>query len=120
MRISDWSSDVCSSDLFGDILNRNQIYTVLSVNGEIYDIGGQAMYQNRAGRVNYGFGIGHIPYMSSFLGLSQDSLAYQAGYIPTITYDIYTYPTFLDQGPFFSSQLGRESGRERVFKDAVI
>src|SRR3546814_6249720 len=66
-------------------------------------MGGQAMYQKRAGRVNYGFGIGHIPYMSSFLGLSQDSLAYQDGYIPTITYDIYNYRTFVDQGTFFSS-----------------
>src|SRR3546814_4143067 len=66
-------------------------------------MGGQAMYQKRAGRVNYGFGIGHIPYMSSFLGLSQDSLAYKDGYIPTITYDIYNYRTFVDQGTFFSS-----------------
>src|SRR3546814_10828784 len=66
-------------------------------------MGGQAMYQKRAGRVNYGFGIGHIPYMSSFLGLSQDSLAYQDGYIPTITYDIYNYRTFVDQGTFFSA-----------------
>src|SRR5690606_25734208 len=89
--------------LFGDILNRNQIYSVLSVNGEIYDIGGQVMYLNRANRINYGFGVGHIPYLSSFLGLGRDSLSVQDGYIPTITYDIYNYRTFVDQGTFFSS-----------------
>lgn len=89
--------------LFGDVLNRNQIYGVLSVNGEIYDIGGQVMYQNRAGRVNYGFGIGHIPYMSSFLGLGRDSLPVEGGQIPTATYDIYNYRTFVDQGSFFTA-----------------
>ncbi|MCO4291615.1 DPP IV N-terminal domain-containing protein [Solitalea sp. MAHUQ-68] len=54
--------------LFGDILDRNQLYAVAQVNGEIYDIGGGVTYINRAGRVNWGVGISHTPYFSSYYG----------------------------------------------------
>lgn len=48
--------------LFSDILGNNQLYTGLSLNGEIYDFGGQVAYINRKHKVAWGATISHIPY----------------------------------------------------------
>ncbi len=50
--------------IFSDILGRNQIFATLALNGEIYDFGGQVAYVNQNNRINYGFAVAHIPYMS--------------------------------------------------------
>lgn len=48
--------------LFGDMLGNHQLYSRLSMNGEIYDFGGQLVYMNRQNRINWGVGLSHIPY----------------------------------------------------------
>lgn len=48
--------------MFSDILGRNMLYTALSVNGEIYDFGGQAAYLSQQKRIKIGLGLSHIPY----------------------------------------------------------
>ncbi|MCU4174665.1 PD40 domain-containing protein [Marinilabiliaceae bacterium N1Y90] len=48
--------------MFSDILGRNMLYTALSVNGEIYDFGGQVAYLSQQKRVKVGVGLSHIPY----------------------------------------------------------
>lgn len=53
--------------MFSDILGHNQIFAALSVNGEIYDFGGQVAYINQKSRINWGAAISHIPYLG--LGL---------------------------------------------------
>lgn len=63
--------------LFSDILGENMLYAALSLNGEIYDFGGQVAYMNQAGRVNWGAAISHIPYRYGSLSYRQDTL--QAG-----------------------------------------
>jgi WD40-like Beta Propeller Repeat len=50
--------------LFGDILGNNQIYTGLSLNGEVTDIAGQMSYINSKNRINWGVSLSHIPYIS--------------------------------------------------------
>src|SRR5690606_6892259 len=40
--------------MFSDILGHNQIFAALSVNGEIYDFGGQVAYINQKSRINWG------------------------------------------------------------------
>lgn len=48
--------------VFSDILGRNQLFAAASVNGEIYDFGGQFAYINQQSRWNFGVAISHIPY----------------------------------------------------------
>ncbi len=52
--------------IFSDILGRNQIYAAASVNGEIYDFGGQVAYINQQSRINWGGSVSHIPYISAY------------------------------------------------------
>ena len=53
--------------LFSDILNDHQLFAGLSLNGEIYDFGAQGIYLNRKSKINWGFGISHIPYLSGYI-----------------------------------------------------
>jgi Tol biopolymer transport system component len=48
--------------IFSDILGRNQLFVGASVNGEIYDFGGQFAYINQSHRWDFGVAISHIPY----------------------------------------------------------
>ncbi len=48
--------------MFSDILGRNMLYTALSINGEVYDFGGQVAYINQQKRIKVGGGLSHIPY----------------------------------------------------------
>jgi hypothetical protein len=48
--------------MFSDILGQNMMYTALSINGEIYDFGGQVAYINQRKRVKVGVSLSHIPY----------------------------------------------------------
>ena len=52
--------------LFSDMLGNHQLYSRLSMNGEIYDFGGQFIYMNRQNRINWGAGITHIPYSMGY------------------------------------------------------
>ncbi len=52
--------------LFSDQLGNNQIFSTLSLNGEIFDVGGQVSYLNRSKRIAYGFGISHVPLVTGF------------------------------------------------------
>lgn len=53
--------------IFSDILGRNQLFAGLSINGEIYDFGGQFAYINQKSRINWGGSISHIPFMSGLM-----------------------------------------------------
>ena len=57
-----------------DILGNNQLFGVLSVNGEIYDFGGQFAYLNRKNRYHYGAGISHVPFRTGFLDYVADDI----------------------------------------------
>lgn len=48
--------------LFSDITGGHQIYTGLSLNGEVYDFGGQVSYINQKNRIFWGGTVSHIPY----------------------------------------------------------
>ncbi|MDB5020957.1 MAG: tolB protein precursor, partial [Pedobacter sp.] len=60
--------------MFSDILGKNQIVANLSVNGEVYDFGGLVGYVNQASRVNWGFAISHIPYLTGFRDIAIEEL----------------------------------------------
>ncbi|MCA0236643.1 MAG: hypothetical protein LCH81_09695 [Bacteroidetes bacterium] len=50
--------------LFGDMLDNNQLYAGLALNGEIVDAAGQVSYINNKKRIGWGFNFSHIPYSS--------------------------------------------------------
>lgn len=54
--------------IFSDIVGSNLLFTTLSLNGEIYDFGGQVSYINQKNRVTWGATVSHIPYSYAFYG----------------------------------------------------
>lgn len=54
------------SAIFGDMLNNHQLYSMLSVQGEIYDVAGQVAYINRSNRITWGSVVSHVPYRRSY------------------------------------------------------
>ncbi len=58
--------------LFSDIIGFNQLYSMLAVNGEIYDFGGQVGYVNQRSRINWGASASHIPYPFAYLRAERD------------------------------------------------
>lgn len=59
--------------MFSDIVGNNQLFSVLSVNGEIYDFGGQVGYLNQRNRINWGGSVSHIPYPFAFLNVAPET-----------------------------------------------
>lgn len=59
------------SMMFSDIVGDNQLFSMLSVNGEIYDFGGQVGYVNQKHRINWGGSVSHIPYPFATLRLDE-------------------------------------------------
>ena len=60
--------------LFGDMLGYHKIFSSLSLNGEIYDFGGQIAYLNQRRKLNWGLSLSHVPYRSAFMGVRPDSV----------------------------------------------
>ena len=53
---------------FSDQLSDNVLGLTVQANGTFKDVGGQALYIDRGGRLNYGALVGHVPYLQSYLG----------------------------------------------------
>ena len=86
--------------VFSDILGRNQIYASASVNGEIYDFGGQVAYINQQSRINWGAAVSHIPYVSGSVSAIQADDP-RLGQVIIQRYDIIR--TFEDQLQLFAA-----------------
>ncbi|HKL09767.1 MAG TPA: basic secretory protein-like protein [Bacteroidales bacterium] len=63
------------SMLFSDMLKYHQIYTMLNINGEVYDFGGQVAYINSKKRITWGGSFSHFPYRGMYYSYKYDSLA---------------------------------------------
>ncbi len=61
--------------MFSDILGNNAIYSGMSINGEIYDFGGQIAYLNQKKRIKMGASLSHIPYRTSSALYTYDTLS---------------------------------------------
>lgn len=82
--------------LFGDMLGYHKLYSVLSLNGQVYDFGGLGAYLNQGRRVNWGVSVSHIPYRSAYMGVIPDSVV-------TRTDTLYTDNVVLDVARTFES-----------------
>ena len=63
------------SMLFSDMLKHHQIYTMLNINGEIYDFGGQLAYINSAKRFTWGGSFSHYPYRGMYYSSFNDTVS---------------------------------------------
>lgn len=89
--------------IFGDVLGRHKLFTSVSLNGEIYDIGGQVAYLNQKHRVNYGVSVSHIPYRSSSLGVQLDTLSVgDSQKLPVVNYTLNVLRIFEDNATVFA------------------
>lgn len=71
--------------LFSDLLGNNQLYSQLSLNGEIIDVGGVFSYLNRSNQLAWGVGLSHVPLITGYQNYEQSSVKDQAGnVIPAI------------------------------------
>jgi len=61
---------------FSDILGNNQLFSALSLNGEIYDFGIQAAYVNQKRKLKFGGIISHIPTRYGTITQQRDSITY--------------------------------------------
>ena len=68
--------------IFSDILGNSQLYSSLSLNGEIYDFGGQTVYMNQKSKIKWGGAVSHIPYRAGSMFLTLDSIKYGESKIP--------------------------------------
>lgn len=65
--------------IFSDELSNHQLFGSLSINGEVYDFGGQFAYLNKTSRINWGVGVSHIPFISGWQRIFLDSLVLNSG-----------------------------------------
>lgn len=89
--------------IFSDMLGNHQLYTMLSINGEVYDFGGQFAYFNQNQRVNWGAAVSHIPYISGMQRLSLDTLVLESDTMQVANLSTDILRTFEDQGSLFAS-----------------
>jgi len=68
--------------IFSDIMGNSQLYSSLSLNGEIYDFGGQTAYMNQKSKIKWGGAVSHIPYRAGSMFLTLDSINYGDSKIP--------------------------------------
>lgn len=60
--------------LFSDLLGNHVLSVAAQASGTIKDIGGQAIYQNRDSRINWGGGISHLPYRTGGVVTTLDTV----------------------------------------------
>ncbi|HEX2977143.1 MAG TPA: hypothetical protein VHO68_14505, partial [Bacteroidales bacterium] len=65
--------------IFSDMVSNNQIFASLSLNGEVYDFGGQVAYLNQTGKIKWGAALSHIPYRLGSMFLSRDTITTKDG-----------------------------------------
>lgn len=88
--------------LFGDMLGYHRMFAALSLNGQIYDFGGQVAYLNQRRRVNWGVSLSHIPYRSAYMGVRRDSIITASDTIPTDNVMLDVFRTFETNASVFS------------------
>lgn len=88
--------------LFSDIMNDNQLFAGVSLNGEIYDFGAQVMYLNRKSRLNWGVGLSHVPFLSGYMSVGKDTLMIEEEATPVDKLSLVTRRIFESQLSLFS------------------
>jgi Tol biopolymer transport system component len=80
--------------LFSDILGNHQVFSAVSLNGEIFDIGLQGAYVNRKNPINWGGMFSHVPYQSATSSLFMDTLTVEGAQFPVLNNAVDLIRTF--------------------------
>ena len=88
--------------IFSDMVGNNQLYSALSLTGEIYDFGGQVAYVNRTGKIKWGALVSHIPYRSGNVYLKPDTLDLDGEKLPVRNFVFDFLRTFEDNVSLFT------------------
>jgi Tol biopolymer transport system component len=90
--------------LFSDMVGQNQLYSVLALNGEIYDFGGLVSYVNSKNKINWGASVSHIPYTYAYQGYIAHDTVYSSNNdtIDTKNYPYNIYRIFEDKISLFA------------------
>ncbi len=91
------------SMIFSDMVGNNQLYSSLSLNGEIYDFGGQAAYINQKGKVKWGASLSHIPYRAGNMFITRDTVQIDDMLVPVDNLVIDYLRMFEDNVSLFAS-----------------
>jgi Tol biopolymer transport system component len=86
-----------ASMLFGDMLGNRLLGVAAQVSGGIKDVGGQAYYQNKRHRTNWGVVAGHIPYQTIGVSHTQDTVSLNGREVQAIREDLIRERTFVDR-----------------------
>lgn len=89
--------------IFSDMVGDNQLYSVLALNGEIYDFGGQTAYLNQRGAIKWGAALSHIPYRAGSISFARDSVNYQDARVPVDVLRLDYIRMFEDNITFYAS-----------------
>jgi hypothetical protein len=65
--------------IFSDMVGNNQLYSSLSLNGQIIDFSGQVAYINQKTKIKWGASLSHIPYLSGNMLYTSDTLNIEVG-----------------------------------------
>ena len=109
------------SAIFGDMLGQHQLFTGVSLNGELYDFAGSFSYLNQKSRIPWGVSLSHRPYLSGRGGYAGvDSLNYGGVPVPVDHFIIDRIRTFEERiGAFaqlpFHKSLRLEGGASMAF-----
>ncbi len=76
------------SMLFSDMLKHHQIYTMININGEVYDFGGQLAYINSKKRITWGSSFSHFPYIGMYYRRRIEELVQDSLYRIVENYDL--------------------------------
>jgi len=90
------------SAIFGDMAGDNQLFTSLSLNGEIYDFGGQIAYLNQKRKYKWGVSLSHIPNYYGFLSAGIDTLTIKGESYPVNTINLNYLRMFEDNITLFA------------------
>ena len=88
--------------MFGDMLGYQKIFSSLSLNGEIYDFGGQIAYLNQRRKLNWGVSVSHIPYRAAYMAIRPDSIVTASDTLQTQNVVLDVVRTFETNASVFS------------------
>ena len=96
------------SFLFADQLSDNLLGIAVAANGTLKDLGGQALYLNRGGRLTYGGLVGQTSFIQAFIGCRPEVPPQQC-----TNFDLtrYYYRTYITQGSALASYPLNQSQR---------
>jgi WD40 repeat protein len=86
-----------ASLLFSDILGDHLLTMALQANGGYKDLGGQAVYQNRNRRINWGAGLAHLPYQTAYMSSGTQTVTVDGQQILARRLDLIRQRVYIDR-----------------------